>query len=199
MFQYFLKLGTLSIRKNPMLSALMVAAIAIGIGACMTVVNIYYVMSGDPIPHKSGQLYYVQLDGWDPNEPVNDNGEPPDQVSYVDATALLAADRARRQVVSYQVGRVVQPDGDGARPFQVSGRASTADFFAMFDVPFQYGSGWDDSADRSAGQVVVLSRRTNDRVFGGENSVGRQLVMNGDSYRVVGVMDEWNPVPSFMT
>lgn len=197
MFQYFLKLGTLSIRKNPMLSALMVAAIAIGIGACMTVVNIYYVMSGDPIPHKSGQLYYVQLDGWDPNEPVNDNGEPPDQVSYVDATALLAADRARRQVVSYQVGRVVQPDGDGARPFQVSGRASTADFFAMFDVPFQYGSGWDDSADRSAGQVVVLSRRTNDRVFGGENSVGRQLVMNGDSYRVVGVMDEWNPVPKF--
>lgn len=197
MFRYFIKLGSLSIRKNPVLSALMVAAIAIGIGACMTVVNVYYVMNGDPIPAKSSELFYVQLDSWDPNEAVNDDGEPPDQVTYIDATALMAANRARRQVVSYQVGRVIQPEGEGARPFQVSGRASTADFFTMFDVPFQYGSGWDESADRSADQVVVLGRRTNDRVFGGEDSTGRRLVINGDSYRVVGVMDEWNPVPKF--
>jgi len=197
MFRYFLKLGSLSIRKNPMLSALMIAAIAIGIGACMTVVNIYYVMSSDPIPEKSDQLYYVQLDSWDPNEPVDDNGEPPDQVTYMDATALLAAGRAGRQVVSYQIGRVIQPEDEGARPFQVAGRASTADFFAMFDVPFLYGSGWDAAADQSAEQVAVLARRTNDRVFGGADSVGRRLVMNGESYRVVGVMDEWNPVPKF--
>jgi len=33
MFRYYLKLGLLSIRGNPMLSGLMVAAIAVGIGA----------------------------------------------------------------------------------------------------------------------------------------------------------------------
>jgi hypothetical protein len=39
MFRYYLKLGALGIRRNPALSALMDAAIATGIGACMTIVN----------------------------------------------------------------------------------------------------------------------------------------------------------------
>ena len=37
MFSYYLKLGWLSIRRNPLLSILMIAAIAIGIGASMTI------------------------------------------------------------------------------------------------------------------------------------------------------------------
>ena len=68
MFRYYLKLGILSIRANPALSALMVAAIGIGIGACMTIVTIHYIMGGNPIPHKSDQLFHVQLDSWDPTE-----------------------------------------------------------------------------------------------------------------------------------
>ena len=62
MFRYYLKLGVLSIRKNPILSTLMVAAIATGIGAFMTIINIDYVMSGNPIPHRSDVLYHLQLD-----------------------------------------------------------------------------------------------------------------------------------------
>ena len=100
MIRYYLKLGSLSIRKNPMLSSLMVAAIAIGIGACMTVVTVHYIMSGDPIPRKSDQLYYVQLDSWSPYEAEDEAGDPPDQVTYLDATALLKARKARRQVIS---------------------------------------------------------------------------------------------------
>ena len=200
MFRYYLKLAVSSIRKNPVLSGLMVAAIAIGIGACMTVITVYYVMNGDPIPGRSNQLYYVQLDSWDPNNPYDDETDlPPDQVTFLDARALVDAREARRQVVSYRVGRVVQPEGDDARPFQVSGRAATADFFAMFDVPFLYGGGWDLASDRTLEQVVVLGRSINDRVFGGENSVGRRVMMNGDTYRVAGVMDDWEPVPKFMT
>ena len=66
MFSYYLKLGWLSIRRNPFLSALMIAAIAVGIGASMTIITVNYVMSGNPIPQKSDQLFYVQLDSWDP-------------------------------------------------------------------------------------------------------------------------------------
>ena len=197
MFRYYVKLGSLSIQKNPILSGLMVAAIAIGIGACMTIVTVFYIMSGDPIPQKSDQLYYVQLDNWDPNEPADEPNEPPDQVTYLDATALMSAAKARRQVVSYTIGRILQPQDEGASPFQVRGRGTSADFFSMFDVPFVHGSGWDKASDDNTEQVIVLSRRINDRVFGGEDSVGRRVMMNGDSYRVAGVIDEWNPVPKF--
>jgi putative ABC transport system permease protein len=187
----------LSIRRNPVLSALMVAAIATGIGACMTIVNIDYLMSGNPIPHRSDILYYVQVDNWDPYQAAEEPNEPPDQVSYLDGTALLQADKARRQVLSYRSGRVIQPEGEDQLPFQVNSRSTSADFFAMFDTPFLYGSGWDKAADDIQSYVVVLSRETNQTLFGGEDSVGRNVVMNGDTYRVTGVLDDWQPTPKF--
>jgi len=197
MFRYYLKLSALSIRQNPILSALMVAAIATGIGACMTIVNIDYVMSGDPIPHRSELLYHVQLDNWSPYEAARDPDFPPDQTTYLDSVELVAAGEARRQVVSYRTGRVIEPQGQDQLPLQVSSRSTTADFFAMFDTPFLYGSGWDQAADDHREYVVVLTRAINEQLFGGENSVGRTVVMNGEPYRVTGVLDEWQPVPRF--
>ena len=195
MFRYYLKLGTLSIRANPILSALMVAAIAIGIGACMTIMTVRHVMSGNPIEHKNDQLYHVQVDNWNPDDPYDDPDGAPVQVSYLDAKALFDAGRAFRQTTSFKASRVIQPEGEDARPFQEETRVTTADFFPMFDVPFLYGSGWDRSADETREQVVVLSRELNEKLFGGENSVGRQLMLNDESFRITGVLDTWNPVP----
>lgn len=197
MFRYYVKLGLLSIRRNPVLSGLMVLAIAIGIGACMTIVTVHYVMSGDPIPQKSSQLFYVQLDSWDPNNAAEEPNEPPDQVTYLDARALLEAAEAPRQIATYEATRVVQPEGDGARPFEAMARVTGGDFFAMFDVPFLYGGAWDRRADENREQVVVLSREMNDRLFGGQDSVGELVRMNGELWRVTGVIDEWLPVPKF--
>lgn len=197
MFRYYLKLGTLSIRANPALSALMVAAIAVGIGACMSIVTVRHVMSDNPIAHKNDVLYHVQLDNWSPDDPYDEPNEPPVQVTYLDATALHQAARAFRQTISFMSDRVVQSDGEDARPFQEEVRATTADFFAMFDVPFQYGSGWDSTADQTEERVVVLSSDMNQRLYGGENSVGNMLTMNEQLYRVVGVLAEWMPIPKF--
>ncbi len=197
MLRYYFKLGLLSIRANPALSTLMIAAIAIGIGACMTIVTVRHVMSDNPVEHKNERLYHVQLDNWNPNDPYEDPNEPPEQVTYLDATALLEAGRAYRQVISFKSSRVVQPEGDDILPFQETLRATSADFFAMFDVPFKYGSGWDAEADRAEERVTVLSSAMNDRLFGGEDSTGRMLMMNNEPFRVVGVLDEWHPVPTF--
>jgi putative ABC transport system permease protein len=198
MLAYYLKLGLLSIRRNPLMTALMVAAIAVGIGASMSIITVNYVMSGNPIPHKSDQLFHVQLDSWDPNN-ANDDGsfDPPDQMTYIDAMALMKADKAYRQVASNKSGLVLEPQGDDERPFSIQSRNTWADFFPMFDMPFVYGNGWDDAADRNIERVVVLSKEINEKVFGGENSVGRSLRLSGMDYRVVGVLDEFNPVPKF--
>ena len=197
MLRYYLKLGLLNIRANWALNGLMVAAIAIGIGACMTIVTVRHVMADNPIEHRNDQLFHVQLDSWNPNDPYDEPNEPPEQLTYLDATALLAANRAHRQVISFKSDRVVQPEGEDLRPFQETVRATSADFFAMFDVPFRYGAGWDAAADRAEERVAVLSAEMNDRLFGGEDSTGRTLMMNNEPYRIVGVLDEWRPTPKF--
>lgn len=197
MFRYYVKLGLFSIRKNPILSALMVAAIAVGIGACMTIINVDYVMSGNPIPHKSDVLFHVQLDSWDPNDAYQEPDLPPQQVTYLDGTALLKAGKARRQVLSYKTTRVIEPQGEDERPFHAMSRSTSADFFSIFDTPFVYGGGWDKSADENEENVVVVNRELNERLFGGEDSVGRALIMNDTPYRVTGVMDTWEPLPKF--
>ena len=197
MFSYYLKLGWLSIRRNPFLSMLMIAAIAVGIGASMTTITVNYMMSGDPIPQKSDQLFYVQLDNWDPNDHVDDNYDLIDQVTYIDAMALMNAGKAYRQIASNRSGLVLEPQGKDERPFSVDARNTWADFFPMFDLRFLYGSGWDDTADRKLEKVVVLSKEINEKVFGGEDSVGRDLRLNGMDFRVVGVLDTFLPVPKF--
>lgn len=197
MLAYYLRLAVISIRKNPVMSALMVAAIALGIGACMTVITVNYIMAKDPIPLKSAELFVVQLDSWDPNSPANEDGRPPNQLTYIDAMAIMQADRAFRQTANAGASLVIESSNRDVKPFQVRARAAFADFFPMFDVPFLYGGGWDESADTTYEQVAVLSRETNDRVFGGENSVGRNLRMSGHDFTVVGVLDDWKPVPKF--
>jgi putative ABC transport system permease protein len=197
MFRYYLKLGVLSIRGNPALSALMIAAISIGIGACMTIVTIHHVMSGNPIPQKSSSLYMVQIDNWSPDEPYDEPNEPPPQSTYLDATGLYAAGKGFRQVISYKSDRVVQPAEQSELPFEIISRATTYAFFSMFDVPFQFGSGWDETADNSLERVVVIARILNERLFGGNDSVGEPININGETYRIVGVLDDWQPVPKF--
>ena len=62
MLGYYLNLAVRSFRRNKALTALMVLAIALGIGASMTTLTVFHVLSGDPIPQKSDRLFYVQLD-----------------------------------------------------------------------------------------------------------------------------------------
>ena len=197
MFQYYLKLGWLSLRSNPFLSLLMMCAIGVGIGACMSIITVNYTMSSNPIPQKSDVLFHVQLDSWDTGDPGDDGYNPPDQVTYTDAMALMNGAPAFRKVASNRSGLVLEPEGDDERPFSVDVRNTWADFFPMFDLPFKYGSGWDRDADLAREPVVVLSQEMNERVFGGEDSVGRTVRMSGLNFRVVGVLDEYFVLPKY--
>ncbi|HEY5948536.1 MAG TPA: hypothetical protein VIV40_23755, partial [Kofleriaceae bacterium] len=62
MFSYYLDLAIRSLKRNVALTVLMIVAIAFGVGASMTTLTVLHVLSVDPIPGKSQQLYYVQLD-----------------------------------------------------------------------------------------------------------------------------------------
>ncbi|GAB3064130.1 ABC transporter permease [Stenotrophomonas tumulicola] len=196
MFAYYTRLAIRSFRRNKVLTALMVVAIALGIGASMTTLTVFHVLSGDPIPAKSDRLFYVQIDprpraGYVPGE------EPEEQMTRFDAEALLRDKHGQHQAMMSGGGATIVPEGSTLKPFSVDSRLTSADFFPMFDVPLQYGNPWTAADDESRSRVVVLSKALNDKLFNGANSVGRDVQVSGHSLRVVGVMKDWQPEPRF--
>jgi putative ABC transport system permease protein len=199
MFSYDLRLALDSMKRHPGLAALMVLAIALGIAVCTVTFTMYHAMATNPIPDKSSQLYAVTLDTWSPERPYEE--EKPDSTptlqTYRDAMYLYGARAAPRSVVMYKSGALLVPERNGVKPFNAVVRVTTHEFFPMFDVPFKYGQGWDAAADQGPAPVVVIGSETNDKVFGGENSVGRMLQLGKVEYRVAGVLEPWAPSPKF--
>ena len=198
MLTYYFRLGLRSLRRNVALTALMIAAIAVGIGASMTTLTVFRAMSGDPIPDKSHLLFVPQIDSWGPNKPGKQSEDQlEDQISYIDAMALMKAHAAKRQSALYLTHLFLRPPDPQQKPLKVMVRAAYADFFPMFDVPFKFGGSWTASEDETRAAVVVISRDMNDRLFGGINSIGKTIHLDNEMYRVVGVLDDWRPIPHF--
>lgn len=199
MLNYYFLLAVRSLRRNIVLTALMIAAIGVGIGASMTTLTVFRAMSGDPIPQKSGQLFVPQIDNWGPQKGivVGDVENLLSQLSYTDAIGLMNAHAAHRQTAMYSTGMAVIPDNPQIRPFQASGRATFTDFFPMFDVPFLFGAAWNAADDADHANVAVLTRDLNDKLFAGANSIGKTVNIDNHAFRVVGVMNHWAPIPRF--
>lgn len=197
MFAYYVELALRSFRRSRGLTVLMLLTIAIGVAACMTTLTIFHVLSRDPIPHKSDRLFNVQLDAGPMRDGFVPGGEPIYQLTRFDAEALLREARGRRQVVMSGGGVALTPPDGKERPFLATGRWATSDFFAMFEAPFLFGGGWSREDDANEGRVVVISRRLNDRLFGGVDSRGRTLRLRDKELRIVGVLDHWRPVPHY--
>jgi putative ABC transport system permease protein len=197
MFAYYLRLGLHSLRRNPLLTSLMIVAIGFGVAASMTTYAVLRATSNNPIPEKSSQLFTPQIDNAGLAASGEDNGEPPALLSYTDAMALMQAHRAKRETALYPIGVSIVPTDASRLPFQETTYATYADTFAMFDIPFLYGAGWSAQEDQAHAAVAVIGRALNDKLFRGANSVGRDIEVDNHTYRIVGVMDSWNPQPMF--
>lgn len=200
MLSYYFMLALRSLKRNVGLTLLMIAAIGVGIGASMTTLTVFRAMAQDPIPEKSAQLFTVQIENWDPGKKMVVSGDEQhlqEQLSYQDAVGLMNAHAARRQAIMYVTGFALTPPNPRLLPFQVQARATNTDFFRMFDVPFLFGGPWESADDETRADVVVITRRLNDKVFGGADSVGKTLNLDGHDYRITGVLDRWQPVPKF--
>jgi putative ABC transport system permease protein len=195
MLTYYFHLALRSCRRSKALTALVVLLMGCGVATCMVTFAVFRATAADPIPWKSQQLFVPQVDNFGPAH--NWKGEPPQLLSYTDAVALLHARQARRQVLIYGSQWTVLPDDAQRLPFSQEGDAVSGDFFAMFDAPFRYGGGWSASDDDQRAAVVVISSALNRKLFGGADSVGREINLDTHNYRIVGVLDDWNPSPRF--
>ena len=196
MFAYYCNLALRSFRRNKMLTALMVVAIALGIGASMTTLTVFHILAGDPIPQKSDRLFYPRIEprtkqGFQPGE------DPELQMTRFDAEALLREHRGDRQAMMSGGSLSVESNDGRIAPFSAEARYTSADFFPMFGVPFAFGSGWTGADDENRAQVAVISKELNEKLFGGGNSVGKTLRAGDNMFRIVGVLGAWRPTPKF--
>jgi putative ABC transport system permease protein len=203
MLTYYARLALKDLASTPGLTVLMVLAIGLGIGVSTTILTIYEAASGNPIWWKNDQLYAVTMDSWARDRPADLTLPhlPPTQLTYMDATyladSLAASDIAARKVIMYPINGVVSGGSGEEHSIQTRTRVTSADFFQMFDVPFQHGSGWNAAADAAPEPVIVLSRAVNDKLFAGESGGGRTVRWNDHAFRVIGVLGDWRPLPKF--
>ena len=200
MLAYNTRIATKSIKRNPVLTAIIIAGIALGICATTTFTTVRHMFARDPLPGKSDKLFYVRMDNWDPAStyPTGDTGPKnahplPPALTFRDVTELMRSKIPARQTPSFFTILPVYPERSVSRPYQSRVRLVGSDFFPMFEVPFQYGHGWDKRADASAEQVVVIDQATNQKLFGGANSVGKRLRVGSRDFTIVGVLARWRP------
>lgn len=197
MFAYFLRLAGQNLGKTPVLSLLMVSAIGIGIGVCMTIITVYALMANDPIPAKSGHLYTYALDNHLDVQQGQELDDPNPFVGYRDVVNLMQSDIPLEQSVHFQSRAVFKPDNPDLKPFRERLRLVTSGFFDLFDAPFRYGGPWSDQAAANRELVIVLGSELNDRLFGGTDSVGKRVDVDGRLYEIVGVLGDFSPIPRY--
>jgi putative ABC transport system permease protein len=200
MWWHDLRLAWLSIRCHPFVAALVVAVIAVGVGTSVIAIALYHAKAGNPIWWKDDVLYRVMVD----SRPLGHEFElgrrgnlPPEVMIYRDAAAVYESKIPSRSVMLLATYGPISATRADSHPLFKSVRFTTWGFFSMFDVPFLYGHGWSESDDEGPAQVAVLSRFLNDRLFAGENSIGRSVTFDGHTFRIIGVLDSWMPLPRF--
>jgi putative ABC transport system permease protein len=195
MLTYNVKIAFNSLRRNPVLTGLLIGAIALGICVSTTFIALRHIFEKDPLRGKSAQLFNVRLDNWDPQRAWNaeDPKSLPSQITYRDMRELMKSTIPTRQTASFRTRFFIHPDPKVGRPYAENIRLVFADFFPMFDVKFQYGGPWDKAADAKPEQVIVIGHETNQKLFAGANSVGRTVRMDDRNYKVVGVLAPWKP------
>ena len=192
MLTYNLRLAWKSIRRHPVLSALIVLGIALGVGVSTTFITAYHVLASDPVPGKSETLYYVRANSWGAVDNPFREGPPP-LLSYRDVREILKSGVPVHSTASFPARLTVFPADPKERPTREGVRLTTSDFFAMFNVPFRFGGPWSREADAKPEAVAVISAALNNRLFGGRNSVGRTFRLDDREFRVAGVLDRWRP------
>ncbi len=202
MLSYHLQTARKSLRRDPWRAAIVMGTIGLGIGVCMTILTIYHLSSRDPIPSKSDRIFSVRLHNWPVGDSMNDDDSPPYEVTYRDAMALVELGQAEYQSAGYISDFIVRPEleseqEEATRPFLAEGRLTTRDFFPMFDVEFAFGGPWSTRQETDRELVVVLSSLANQKLFGGEDSVGRDVRLGDWTFTVVGVLHPWDPAPKF--
>ncbi len=176
--------GARSFRRSPGFTAIVVATLALGIGANTTIFSAVYALLVRPMPYPHAERLAVV--GWQTSAPDVTSGFS----AFWSSPRLETLERTNR-VFSGVAGfaqRYATLTG-GAQAERVGLELVTGDYFRTFGVRAALGRPLETSDDREgAAPVVLISHALWLRRFGGDSAViGRALQLKGHPFTVVGV------------
>jgi putative ABC transport system permease protein len=167
------------ILRNPGFAAVAVLAVALGIGPNTAIFSVVYATLLAPMPYPNpDQLVMVwsKING-------GRNG-----VSAGDYTDWKQQSTAFQELAAFTSNSYNLATRDA--PEQIRGQTANANWFRMLGVPFFMGSGFAADADLPGkNHVLVISHRAWVHRFGSDpRIIGKNIRLNGEPYRVVGVL-----------
>jgi putative ABC transport system permease protein len=195
MFFHYLALGTRSLLSQRLITIWMILLIALGVAGTVGTFSLLRATSSNPFAAKAHRLFTPQIDNHGPDYMKTYGIDP--VLTLRDVEALRANDGAHLQAAIYQISLSLLPPDASIDALQPKGYAVTVDFFQMLDVPFRFGSAWSKAADEDGSNEVVIGNDLNQKLFRGADSVGREISLEGHTYRIAGVLMPWNPLPRF--
>lgn len=171
-----------TLRARPGFAITAVLTLALGIGGSTAIFSLASAVLLGELPFRDAERLLMV---WDDASAI---GFPRNQLTPASYEALRGQSQAFEELAaSVEAGFVLTGGGE---PEKVEARRVTASFFPLLGVPPRIGRVFSPDDDRpGATRVVVLSHGLWQRRFGRDPGVlGRDLVLNGEKYTVVGVM-----------
>ena len=160
-----------SLRRTPMLTAVMLLALTLGIGANTAVYTIVSQVLWQPLPYADAERLTVVLQ--DGRSPL-----PPASVFDVREQVPAFADVAAAELWGPTLT-------GGAHPERLAAMRVSPSMFGLLGVPAAIGR----TPTATDTQTVVISHRFwQERFAGDRNAVGRELWLEGQRFTVIGVM-----------
>ena len=176
----YLRFSGRMLRKNSGLTMVVIATLALGIGATTAIYTVVYATLLAPLPFpRPDELVMV----WSKVK-GNRNG-----ISAGDFLDWQNRSRSFKSLCAFTGGNFNL--GTKSRPEQVDGRLATPGFFSMMGIPFQAGRDFrPDEGIPGRDHVIILTHKLWARLGADANIVGHEMRINGTSYQVVGVLAE---------
>jgi len=187
-----IRYGIRMLAKSPGFTAVAVITLALGIGANTAIFSVVHAVLLKPLPYKdAGRLVIV----WEQNP---ERGWHRNIVSAANFLDWRRQNDVFTQMAAIDPQRAFNLTGTG-NPEEVWGERTTTNFFTLLGVRPFMGRNFLPEEDKPGGpRVVILSYALWQRRYGGDaNLVGKQISLNNESYRVVGVMPSGFYFPPF--
>lgn len=178
-----IRYGLRQLRRSPGFTAVAVVTLALGIGANTAIFSVVNAVLLRPLPYKEPDRL-VQ---------ISENRLKQGLIGFAVAPANFLDWQQQNHVFESMAifgmfSEELYLAGEG-QPEELQGRRVSASFFPLLGVQPILGRTFLPEEDRPGQRVVVLSHAFWQRRFGPDlNGIGRQMILNGESYTIIGVM-----------